>query len=408
MALYQFGTNDVFVSRTITYPKVSFLIYSGSYYYNNRFPVSGGFADPVLCFGKTGDTTTAFGTMVTGGISLYELNVDRNASSTGLIYPFVPKNSSLAAFKTISKTSFNGVEYGTELVGSYPMSASITRYYSFPAGGAGQEKHIRALKNVLNRNKPLSLNYAYSYNASSDGGGWDKEDQTINVIYIPSIFYGSAIKKGSVDLKFYVTGTLAAQVKDYYQNGELIQYSSSIGINDGECAGVVLYNQGVILLTGSWALSRHEEEYTNAGSTVKAKWIYFGATGSVDNNFMLSSSYTLDFQGTEKIPHLTMLAHAPKNELNNSANPTFIEKQASDYVGYAYSRGAFTEYNKVKVKNIVKSVYNNYTASFQRETYISEVGVYDENKNLIAIAKLATPIKKTEENDYTFKLKIDI
>ena len=33
--------------------------------------------------------------------------------------------------------------------------------------------------------------------------------------------------------------------------------------------------------------------------------------------------------------------------------------------------------------------------------------LYDENKNLIAIAKTATPVKKTEERDLTFKLKLD-
>ena len=72
------------------------------------------------------------------------------------------------------------------------------------------------------------------------------------------------------------------------------------------------------------------------------------------------------------------------------------------------SSAIYEEYDKKLVKNIVKSTYNNYTASFQRETYISEIGIYDDNKNLIAIAKLATPIKKTEEKDYTFKLKVDI
>ena len=53
-------------------------------------------------------------------------------------------------------------------------------------------------------------------------------------------------------------------------------------------------------------------------------------------------------------------------------------------------------------------MYNNYTASFQRETYISEIGIYDEKQNLIAIAKLAKPVKKTEDTDYAFKLKVDI
>jgi hypothetical protein len=39
---------------------------------------------------------------------------------------------------------------------------------------------------------------------------------------------------------------------------------------------------------------------------------------------------------------------------------------------------------------------------------VSKIGIYDEDMNLIAVAKLATPVKKTEERDLTFKLKLDI
>ena len=57
--------------------------------------------------------------------------------------------------------------------------------------------------------------------------------------------------------------------------------------------------------------------------------------------------------------------------------------------------------------NIVKSVYTNFSESFQKTTYISKVGIYDEDRNLIAIAKVATPVKKTEDREYTFKIKLD-
>ena len=53
-------------------------------------------------------------------------------------------------------------------------------------------------------------------------------------------------------------------------------------------------------------------------------------------------------------------------------------------------------------------MYNDPTASFQKQTYISRVAIYDEDKNLIAIAKLATPVRKRETDSYTFKLKLDI
>ena len=34
--------------------------------------------------------------------------------------------------------------------------------------------------------------------------------------------------------------------------------------------------------------------------------------------------------------------------------------------------------------------------------------IVDDDKNLIGIAKVATPVRKTEDKQYTFKLKIDI
>ena len=64
--------------------------------------------------------------------------------------------------------------------------------------------------------------------------------------------------------------------------------------------------------------------------------------------------------------------------------------------------------NNLGIKNIVSSSYPDPTGSFQKTTYISSIGIYDEDKNLIAIAKVATPVKKTEDRELTFKLKLDI
>ena len=39
---------------------------------------------------------------------------------------------------------------------------------------------------------------------------------------------------------------------------------------------------------------------------------------------------------------------------------------------------------------------------------ISKIGIYDENKNLIGVATLSNPILKKENEDLTFKMKLDI
>ena len=103
-----------------------------------------------------------------------------------------------------------------------------------------------------------------------------------------------------------------------------------------------------------------------------------------------------------------MLAHANKGELNYSSNPTFVEWEQSGAIAYP-STGAlhFTE-NELKIKNIVSSSFETPNADFEKETYITKIGIYDENRNLIGVANVAKPIKKTEDRDFTFKLRLDI
>ena len=400
MALYKFGPNDVFVSRIKTHPHTNFLIYSGSYYYNSKTSESGAFSDPVK-------------NVPSGHVSLYELNID--SPSDQLSYPFVTKDSSLDVISTVATDTFMGFNYGDTITGSYPLSASIDRKFyleytgdlPIPTSSVSYRPHVMALKNVTNNYTRLSPQYEYSASSDSLLGGWNKDRQMVTMISIPSIFYDSSIKKGTVDLKFYTTGTLAGQLLDYYENGELIQFSGAVSANDGKCAGVVLYDQGVILLTGSWVISGHTEEYRGGATAYNPAWVYFGASGTAATDYLRKSSFTLDFKGTQKIPNITMLAHAPQNTLNNSNNPTFVHKNVYTTASITGS-SIYKEYDELRVKNIVKSPYNNYTASFQRETYISEIGIYDDDRNLLAIAKVARPIKKTESNDFTFKLKVDI
>ncbi len=114
-----------------------------------------------------------------------------------------------------------------------------------------------------------------------------------------------------------------------------------------------------------------------------------------------------------------MFAHAPKGMLNHSNNPTYKSfGQASRTELAVTSSGHYSEADNVVVKNTVSSSWETLTssynaeyqtnsASFKRQTFISKIGIYDEKKNLIAIAKLAKPVRKTEDSDFTFKLKLD-
>jgi hypothetical protein len=314
-----------------------------------------------------------------------------------LIYPFITKQGSLASFKTISLTDFNSdFSYGDILTSSYPLSASIQREF-YQSGE--ERRRIDSLQTTFDYYLPYSKHYAFS---SSLG---DKSTQDLNLISIPSIFYGSKIKKGSLVLDFYHTGTLVGRLQDINENGELIQ---TIGVNgSGSVAGVVLYTEGFIILTGSWNLAPEDNYYEDI-STVSGSWKYFGAgmygTETYTPGTLESSSFKLNFQGTSKIPVMTMFAHAKRGELNNSSNPTFINK-LSRLESTTGSNGYY-EYDKMQPTNVVSSSYNQ-EEYLQKTTFITTIKLYDENKNVIGIAKLSKPVRKTQDRDLSFKLKID-
>lgn len=386
MSFKKFKSNDVFYNVIKTHPYIDIAIYDSKIYRQNIPEVAGAFVDNVP-------------NSPTGFISIFELNVDRTDASTGLIYPFVTKDGTLSNFRTISTSEFNNdFAYGEIISSSYPLTAAISREY-FPLDSS--RPHINALQNTLNYNKYLSRHYAY------DSSLGNKATQDLNLISIPSIFYGSSIKKGTVDLNFYISGTVIGQLKDENQNGELIQVGPSGSTGSGSVAGVVLYSEGFFVLTGSWPLETGvARDYLGTSTLVTSSWLYYavGAQDGVAAGSIPTSSYRMNFQGTNPVPTVTMLAHAPRGDMNFSANPTFVEygqNQTIDSSSYWVLEPDLT------IKNTTESPYISGSAAFEKTTYITKIGIYDEDQNLIGIASVSKPVKKTEDRNFTFKLKMD-
>jgi len=386
---------------------------------------------------------------------------------TGYLY-LLPADVSL----TETQVDGNLPDGETYAPGQQCAQPSKTWYYSYaddggltygltskPAGiscNSPKWPHYWALKNTLNNNAHLSQHYAVTGATSQySTPEWIKDQQIINLISIPSIFYGSKIKPGSVSLRWYLTGTLIAELQDTKQNGELIEITTSNPYIEqygaGNVAGVVLYNEGFILLTGSWALneakgawSESTKKYNGGMITIRSgsgntpyspMWIDWGAgtndntnklttstsgnigagsaTGvpplvvSASNNFE-SASFGLSFKGTSDTQVLTMFANARRGEANFSNNPTYLSHTASTTSSFTTSSYAYVENPGRLVYSFASSSAMDHSASYKREVYISRVGIYDENKNLIGVATMADPVRKAEDEDLTFKLKLDI
>jgi len=390
---------------------------------------------------------------------------DYPVKDKAIIYPYITKDGTGDCWSTVSSTDYYNLFrdgepnlYGTVLTSSYPMTASITREYMTPAGarftlvdckGGDSDtcaeleaasvsdadwvelansveapappkyRHYFALRNRLNLYASTkSPEFAVTGAVNGTTYEWIKDEQTINLISIPSIFYGSRIQPGSLSLKWYFTGSLIGELQDTKRNGELIQistgstpYDSALPDNSGSVAGVALYDEGIILLTGSWALNGSGFAVTSSGPSSPA-WIYFGAgandgvdQGSTATSFM-SASFNLSFRGQTNTQVMTLFTHAKKGKANWSNNPTYIKYGQEEL--RVTSSMVYEENPDRIIANTVSSSYSDYSASFKREVYVSKVAIYDENKNLIGVTTLSNPVLKEEDQDLTFKLRLDI
>jgi len=379
MPYYKFGPNDLLYNQLKAHPQTEFIIYNRASYYNKVPQITGSHVVNVGCIG-------------TGNVSLYELNVDR--ASDNLIYPFITKDSGLTSFNTVSTSQYNqDFNYGDVISSSYPMSSSYHREYY--ASTTLSRPRLDSIKTAMRSYTPLSPNFRISSSFAEYTTG------SLNMFSIPSIFYGSTIKKGTMDLNFYVTGTLVGRAQDIDRNGNLIQTLPEASPGSGSTVGVVLYDEGIVLLNGTTDLSAGKFKAIYDGSQLDGpRWIYFGASK------VSSSLYSVSFSGTEYVPTITMFAKAPQGQLNSSNNPTFKSKTLLTS-SYTTSSLGFFEV-PTPIKNINTSSFANYNEKFENVTYISSIGIYDKEQNLIAVAKVANPIRKLESEDYTFKLKLDI
>lgn len=448
----KFGLNDIRINTLKAHPRSEFFIYKGEIFYNDQGRQLGQFQT------ASADPGNAYMTK-TGYINLYEYNIDRAAPRlpdfdwNPLIYPYISKDSSRVSLVLTGTygddTILNEFAYGDIVSGSYPLKTTIRREYMSGATSKGFKKCVSSnpadlstchdhdsratakgtcnnnmtyysLRNILDLYSTLSIHYK----PKSKYG--DKNNQPLNIIHIPSIFYGDKIKPGTVSLKWYYTGSLLAEVRDTKENGELIQVGPTGSLNEGLVQGVILYNEGFVILTGSRRLGKPGNYPPAIGLTNNVdstspvyntskrypSWKYWGAgcrdgiNASTSPAGFVEASFRMDFQGTTKTEVVTMYAHAKRGEVNYSNNPTFL--QYNQPVLSFTSSHVYAENTDRKIKNTKSSSFKDYKEEFERQVYISKIAVYDKDRNLIGIATLPSPILKEEDRDLAFKLKLDI
>jgi hypothetical protein len=125
----------------------------------------------------------------------------------------------------------------------------------------------------------------------------------------------------------------------------------------------------------------------------KSKFIPdFVVSASIDNivdhvaacRFGSGSQTSITFQNSTNINSTLIFCRSEADEFNYSSNPTFVD---------ANSRIVVVDPGQEDVQ--------------QTFTFVTSVGLYDANDNLLAVAKLSRPVEKSPERDLTLRVRLD-
>lgn len=447
----KFGKNDVFYNTLSANPSYKVVFYNGDVTVNDQLSEGNKLSSSVTMLERNSVYTASLAENFVKNQFFYSGSYEITGTFSydpqfrrSLVYKtstnFTADYTEYPAIKKISALRSSFYKYSLDN-GSCKISNFLSNdgLPSFPSIGVEGEK---VPLNQSNLNSNISPASSPTY--------FIQPVKSINLIEIPQAYYGIKVQPGTLNLKIYVTGTLVAEASDLYKNTKIIQTSSSYNSSlVGTEIGMILYDEGIILLTGSSQLATTSENYvqpvsyyyqngilksylTTAASADTLKWIHFGShkvTSTTSTTPIVSASYEMNFQGSTQRNTITMFCAAEKNDLTWSNNRTFISGNQGDRLvlgqtgsitvnGTTYnaptgsyfipSNGQYFENDQLLIKNTVSSSYSNYSANYKSQVFVSEIGIYNEEGDLIAIAKLANPVRKTPELDYTFKLKLDI
>ncbi len=262
----------------------------------------------------------------------------------------------------------------------------------------------------------------------SNPGATDYIDEAI-FVNIKRLFARDRVKPQTFAMQFYTTGVVDGTTtgQPAYSNIDRTSTSGSAILTDagqgtqfgfggqvGDIAfstvssnvvGNLFYDQGIIVLDAKKVLSGTQhvsgtiDAMSSGGTTVigsasgnpSAKFIPdFFVSGSIDDivdhlascRFSSGSLTAMTFQNVTNINSTLVFCRATADEFNYSSNPTFTDADG----------------------NII--VIDDPTTD-RTFSYITTVGLYDANDNLLAVAKMSRPIEKNDEKDLTFRVRLD-
>jgi hypothetical protein len=266
----------------------------------------------------------------------------------------------------------------------------------------------------------------------------DEEDTDIEVIYGVSGSFGayevgddiSGIIYRSIEAQFYRNSATASILTEV---GKRISYASTDERNLESEFGIILipqtkYGEGIKVGTVKFTDNVNDKVYEDdgysnlvSGSTICGNIMY-------DRGYIIltkdtpSGSLTdfrLEFNATQTIYENEIFISVLENEFNVSQNPTSlvdVEYESGSIITksqYPYSIPQQKTFTNLKFAKIDNKLWDyEYSSSIDPTgsylaPYITTIGLYDNELNMVAVAKLARPMKSYPDYPLNFIIRFD-
>jgi hypothetical protein len=234
---------------------------------------------------------------------------------------------------------------------------------------------------------------------------------TVNVITIPQQFFGEEIKPLSVKILDDSGATTLdirddghGQLYDYFYSSSFAAGTPSGTPRTGGSIGNVFYEHGIITVTDTGS------RYTSVGlGTGGDGWsVRFQATKTSYEYQYQCNIAEYQFTGTTNpsavIGRSGSIAVPAGSRYNYNGKFEADEAQyesAFDLVMPPASRSYDTSYSGDG------GLYHNFTTHSEFGTYVTNIGLYNDTNELLAIAKLSNPIKNDKDLPISFLVRFD-
>lgn len=192
----------------------------------------------------------------------------------------------------------------------------------------------------------------------------------VGVLSIPSNLFGEYIKPGTLN----ITATpLTGSTKVLTDDGQGNVLLGALKVGD------IIYSHGIITLTSDGIPGLEGYGFVTYGSA-----IYGQGDADFIEGILTTPNISCSFESTITVYESQYKCTIRENEFNFSQNPSLISGSSNSGVLYGYATGSYFA------------------------PYVTTVGMYNNKKELLAVAKLAQPLVVSPTTDTSIIINLDI